>query len=73
MAEHKLVDGALKRDEQGITARCECGWVSAGHFSSLAASAAMQEHREQEHAKINMPNRQFYGVRGYSSKAQEKP
>ena len=47
MAEHKLVDGALKREGDGITARCECGWVSAGHFSSLAASAAMQDHKEQ--------------------------
>lgn len=44
---HKLTDGTLKRDEHGITARCECGWVSGGHFSSFAASAAMQDHKEQ--------------------------
>lgn len=47
MTEHKLVDETLKRESTGIAARCECGWVSAGHFSSLGASAAMQDHKEQ--------------------------
>lgn len=45
--EHKLVDGTLKRDERGITVRCVCGWASTGHFSSLAASAAMMDHKEK--------------------------
>lgn len=43
---HMLRDGALTRDEAGITAQCECGWVSRGHFSSLAASAAFRAHVE---------------------------
>lgn len=43
---HNLQDGELKRDENGIVARCQCGWVSGGHFSSLAASAAHREHVE---------------------------
>lgn len=43
---HQLVDGTLKTERGGITARCECGWVSAGHFSSFAASVAFQGHQE---------------------------
>lgn len=52
MTEHNLVDGALKVQEGGIVARCKCGWVSRGHFSSLAASAAFMDHQE-ECAKSN--------------------
>lgn len=50
--EHKLVDNTVKviRDKngevRGITAQCSCGWVSAGHFSGMGASAAFQEHKE---------------------------
>lgn len=44
--EHKLVDGTLKREPNAIVARCQCGW-SSHHFTSLAASAAFQEHQEQ--------------------------
>lgn len=44
--EHKLVDDTLKREGDGITARCQCGWASGGHFSSLGAAAAMQDHKE---------------------------
>ena len=46
MAEHKLVGGTLTRNEDGIVARCTCGWSSA-HFSSMAASAAFQDHQER--------------------------
>lgn len=45
--EHKLVDNTLVREQRGITARCVCGWVSGGHFTSLSASAAMQDHKER--------------------------
>lgn len=55
--DHKLVDGTLKRDDKGITARCDCGWVSGGHFTSLAASAAMMDHQEQEAEKAKASNR----------------
>lgn len=44
---HGLVGGTLRREEDGITARCQCGWVSRGHFSSLAASAAFRDHQEK--------------------------
>jgi hypothetical protein len=44
MAEHKLVGGTLTRNEGGIVARCTCGWSST-HFSSMAASAAFQDHQ----------------------------
>ena len=50
---HKLVDNCVRvvRDKdgkaQGITARCECGWVSGGHFSGMGASAAFMDHQEQ--------------------------
>lgn len=47
MDDHKLVDGTLKREDAGITARCECGWVSGGHFTSLGASAAFLDHQEK--------------------------
>lgn len=47
MTEHKLIDNTVKREKEGIAARCQCGWVSGGHFSSLGASAAMQDHREK--------------------------
>lgn len=43
---HTLTEG-LQRDQDGITARCTCGWVSRGHFTSLMASAAFREHQEQ--------------------------
>jgi len=46
MMQHELVDNTLIRDANGITARCTCGWVSAGHFSALAASAAFHLHQE---------------------------
>jgi hypothetical protein len=44
-ASHSL-NGGLNRDESGITAKCTCGWVSRGHFTSLAASAAFRDHVE---------------------------
>lgn len=47
---HQLKDGSLWRDEDGITARCTCGWVSRGHFSSAGASVAFREHQEQAQA-----------------------
>lgn len=58
MAEHKLIDdGTLVTTDQGISARCECGWSSGGHFSSLAASAAYQDHKEAEADKAKERNR----------------
>lgn len=45
---HELVENTLTRDANGIRAECTCGWVSAGHFSMMAASAIFREH--QEHA-----------------------
>lgn len=53
MAEHKLVDDTLTREGNGITARCVCGWVSTGHFSSFAASAAFRDHQELEAVSHN--------------------
>lgn len=44
---HKLIDNTLVREAEGITARCKCGWVSRGHFSSLGASAAFTDHQEK--------------------------
>ena len=43
--QHRLQGGTLKRTDNGIVARCECGWVSC-HFTSLSASAAFQDHKE---------------------------
>jgi len=41
---HKLEDDTLRVEPSGIVARCVCGWVSAGHFSSMTASSAMMDH-----------------------------
>ena len=46
MSEHKLVNDTLAREREGIAARCKCGWVSCGHFSSMGASAAFLDHQE---------------------------
>lgn len=43
---HELVNGTLTRESDGIMAKCTCGWVTRGRFSSFAASAAFQEHQE---------------------------
>lgn len=46
--EHKHhEESTLRTEEQGIVARCECGWVSGWHFSASAASAALMDHRER--------------------------
>lgn len=45
---HELVDGTLTRSASGIAAICTCGWRSAGHFTSLAASCAFRDHQEQQ-------------------------
>jgi hypothetical protein len=45
--QHKLVDSCVKADRSGVTARCSCGWVSGGHFSGAAASAAFMDHQEE--------------------------
>lgn len=64
MSNHKLAGGTLTRDEDGITARCECGWVSGGHFTRLGASAMFQEHVEKadEAAKQAFLNGRFIGT-----------
>jgi len=46
MTKHKLVDDTLIVDNTGIIARCQCGWISRGHFSSMSASVDFQEHLE---------------------------
>lgn len=46
--QHSLAGNTVTNEGggQGITARCTCGWVSAGHFSSMGASAAFLNHQE---------------------------
>jgi len=46
MKNHKLVDRTLIREGNEIVARCTCGWRS-GHFSSMSASVAFQQHQEE--------------------------
>lgn len=45
---HELIGGTLKGTDKGVIARCVCGWTSGYRFTSLAASAAMMEHRENK-------------------------
>lgn len=49
--EHRLVDGSLKIEEHGMIGRCTCGWTTGHRISSMAASAAMQDHRESPDAR----------------------
>lgn len=44
--QHRLINDTLVREKDGIVAHCICGWSSRPHFSSLSASAAMQDHKE---------------------------
>lgn len=49
--EHKLVDDTLTREDDGVKIECTCGWVSRGHFTSMAASAAFLNHQEEQQKK----------------------
>ena len=51
MAEHRLEGGTLNADDDGVKARCTCGWSSGARFSSAAASVAFRDHQE-EAAKV---------------------
>lgn len=56
MPDHRLVNSTLTVEKgQGILARCVCGWSSAGHFTSLAASSAFQDHKERAEIDSNPP------------------
>lgn len=52
VAEHELVDGTLYVEREGdgtvkgIIGRCTCGWDTGYRFTSLAASAAFQDHQD---------------------------
>lgn len=48
--QHDLVDRTLIRADDGIVARCTCGWVSRGYFTILTASGAFRDHQEAEAA-----------------------
>ena len=54
MSYHKLIDNTLYKEAAGVVVRCACGWVSGGHVSSMAASAAFREHKDKaENTKEN--------------------
>jgi hypothetical protein len=44
---HRLIGNTLKADEDGIYAKCTCGWVSRPCFSSLIASNEFCDHQEE--------------------------
>lgn len=44
--QHNLVGSTLIRVDDGIVARCTCGWVSRECFSSLIASSIFRDHQE---------------------------
>lgn len=52
MSEHELQDNTLTVESDGIAARCICGWASAGHFSSFAASAAFADHQDKQEREV---------------------
>ena len=47
---HQLVNGTLWRKDDGIHALCTCGWDSGPRFSSMLASVAFEDHREEQTA-----------------------
>jgi len=49
MTEHRLIDDTLTIEEDGVHARCICGWDSGGRFSSMVASVAFAEHCESKY------------------------
>lgn len=52
---HHLVDNELKVEHTkqgvGVVARCICGWSSGLRFSGFLASAAFQDHKDEEAKK----------------------
>jgi hypothetical protein len=44
---HRLIGNTLKADEDGVYAKCICGWVSRPCFSSLIASNEFCDHQEE--------------------------
>ena len=46
MNEHKLKNNCVVATNDGVEAKCLCGWRSSGHFSGMGASAAFQGHLE---------------------------
>jgi hypothetical protein len=60
--DHRLVNGELMCEEGGITARCTCGWVSGGHFSSAAASVAMMDHKDKEASQYAADRERAYDL-----------
>lgn len=46
-ADHKLTDNTLTVEADGIHARCTCGWDSGPKFSSMLASVAFSDHRDE--------------------------
>jgi hypothetical protein len=47
VAKHELIDGVLVGTDDGIVARCKCGWTSGPRFSSFVASVAFMEHEDE--------------------------
>jgi hypothetical protein len=43
---HELVGNEVVATENGVTARCTCGWSSGYRFSGMVASALFRQHLE---------------------------
>ena len=54
---HILEAGALSVERDGIMAKCVCGWISRGHFSSMGASVAFMNHQEQAALAVAYENK----------------
>lgn len=50
-SKHKLVDGTLIRESDGVVAICICGWKSKPYFTSFSCSAAFMTHQESNEEK----------------------
>jgi hypothetical protein len=44
---HDLVGNEVVATENGVVARCTCGWTSGLCFSGMVASALFREHLEE--------------------------
>lgn len=52
MAEHKLINGTLVVTQDGVVAKCSCGWVSRPCFTSMTASCLFMDHQEGYEASL---------------------
>jgi hypothetical protein len=44
--QHQLIGNTVTTEKDGVHAKCTCGWDSGRKFTSMSASVAFSEHKE---------------------------